>query len=238
MKTQPEWMYEEHLHRGVDFSDVEEATAYDQRHGRFRDFEQESRQIISLLNLGADDRVIDLGAGTGNHAIHLARHCRQVYAVDVSPAMLDQCRRKCGEAGLDNVECHPGGFLTYEHQDEPVDVIVSQVALHHLPDLWKQIGLSRCYDMLKPGGRLFLADVVFSLDLQNYYEQIQSWINALPKDHSDKAVIHIRNEYSTLDWIMEGMLLRAGFRIESVESLDGVLMRYLCRRPGDKDKNS
>lgn len=50
-----------------------------------------------------------------------------------------------------NIEFIQSGFLTYEHQSEPVDLIFTKAALHHLPDFWKQIALLRLNQMLKMG---------------------------------------------------------------------------------------
>ena len=41
---------------------------------------------------------------------------------------------------------------------------------------------------------------------------------------------HIRDEYSTYDWVMEEFLARAGFRIDSAGYADGFTATYLCTR--------
>ena len=52
-------------------------------------------------------------------------------------------------------------------------------ALHHLPDFWKQIALTRLYEMLKPGGKLFLADLVFCFKADDYHENIERWLGKM-----------------------------------------------------------
>lgn len=54
-------------------------------------------QLADRLGLQADDVVIDLGAGTGQLAVPLQRHCAAVVAVDPEPAMLDQLRRRTAD---------------------------------------------------------------------------------------------------------------------------------------------
>lgn len=109
-----------------------------------------------LLKLNANSTVSDMGAGTGAFALHAAKHCQKVYALDVSSAMLNRCQKKCGEMWLSNVlYCH-GGFLTYEHEAMPAEAIVSIAALHHLPDFWKLVALTRAAEMLKVGAVLSL----------------------------------------------------------------------------------
>ena len=231
MKQPPEWMYDEYRHCGVDYDKIENVAAYDRRHGEFRDFKAEAEQIKELLGLTAVDRVIDLGAGTGGITVHLAGQVQQVYAVDVSEPMLEQCRKKCREAGLSNVSCHRGGFLSYEHAGEQVDAIVAQTALHHLPDMFKQAALLRCYDMLKPGGQFLMIDVVFSFPVHAYDTALQEWIDGFPPETVPQAVTHIKSEYSTFDWIMQGMLDRTGFVVEQVQDRDHAIKAYVCRKP-------
>jgi ubiquinone/menaquinone biosynthesis C-methylase UbiE len=230
MKT-PEWFYDEMVCCGHDFTDPQHAAEYDRRHGQFRDFEQEARQTMDLLGLRPEHTLIDIGAGTGAFAVYAAPYCRKIHAVDIAPAMLEVCRQKCLSRRIQNVEFHHGGFLTYEHKAEPADAIISQVALHHLPDFWKQVGLIRCFEMLRPGGILYLMDVVFSFPVQTYRATVAEWVDKQSRNTGDGPMIHIKKEYSTMGWIMEGMLERAGFQIEKAEYRDGFFAWYLCRKP-------
>ena len=86
--------------------------------------------------------------------------------------------------------------------------------------------------MLRPGGRLCLVDVVF--EEQDCERKIQAWIDKLAQrvgpDMLDDATRHVREEYSTFAWIMEGLLERAGFRIEQKTLVEGVLAKYVCAK--------
>lgn len=230
----PAWRYDESKHCGVDYSSELLARSYDSRHQQFRDYEQETRQIIEAFGLDPSMTVIDMGCGTGAFAIHAAKHCRKVYGVDVSKAMLNEARRKARKAGLTNVEFCRGGFLTYKHDSEPADAAVSVAALHHLPDFWKAVGLSRLASMLRPGGRFYLFDVVFSFDAAQYESQIPRFVTAVGRqmgpEGQAETETHIRDEYSTCHWIMEGLLDRAGFQIDDVNYNNEFLAGYLCTR--------
>lgn len=108
-EQRPKWWYEETKSAGVDYTSAELVQRYDDMHQRFRDYEKNSEAIINLLKLDVNSTVIDMGAGTGAFALHAAKHCRKVYAVDVSEDMLEYCRTKGEEAGLRNiVYCHGG----------------------------------------------------------------------------------------------------------------------------------
>ena len=234
MKDHPNWFYDEMKHAGVDYSDPAQVAVYDNRHQKFRDYEKGAEAIINTLKLGPEHSVIDMGVGTGAFTLYAAPHCKTVYAVDVSPVMLDYTRQKAEKAGLTNIVfCH-GGFLTYEHPAPAVDVVVSVAVLHHLPDFWKGVGLWRVAQMLKSGGRLYLFDVVFPAEMVDYETRLTGWVETLAEvvgaDFAAEAEAHIRDEYSTYDWVMEGLLNRAGFRIDNAEYADGFGATYLCTK--------
>ena len=237
MTTRPKWQYNEMKHCGVDYSNQAQVEVYDKRHQRFRDYEREAEAIIDRLALGADDMIIDIGCGTGAFTLCAAKYCKKIYGVDVSKVMLDYCNQKAQKAGLDNIEfCH-GGFLTYEHCAEPVDAIVSVAALHHLPDFWKLIALRRLAAMLKPNGKFYLFDVVFSFDVADYRcrldEGVKSTGEKVGSEFVAEVETHARDEYSTFDWIMEELLKKAGFEIDTSDYRDGFLATYLCTKASE-----
>jgi SAM-dependent methyltransferase len=148
--------------------------------------------------------------------------------------MLAYCRQNAERQGLSNIVfCH-GGLLTYEHVGELADAIVCVAVLHHLPDLWKQVALKRFLTMLKPGGRLLLFDIVFPSWEENSGAKIEYWIQAFgvmaTARMAQEALTHVRDEFSTYDWIMEGIIRRSGFRIDAAEYGDGFQTTYVCTR--------
>jgi putative AdoMet-dependent methyltransferase len=233
MTTAPAWRYDEMKFSGVDFSQEEEVAAYDDMHRKFRDYATASEEIIRRLSLKSDSVVIDLGCGTGAFALHAASRCRTIYAVDISSAMLEYCRRQAEQRGITNIVfCH-SGLLSYQHGDELADAAVCVAVLHHLPDYWKQVALERCCGMLKPGGKLFLFDIVFPSD-RDCSPEIDEWIKAVramaDARLAQEAIIHVKSEFSTYDWIMEGMIRRSGFQIEAAEYSKGFQAAYLCKK--------
>ena len=234
MAELPRWQYNEHKYSGVDYSQGDEVAAYDRMHRKFRDYAKSTEEILCRLALTADSAVIDLGAGTGAFALHAAKRCRTVYAVDISAAMLEYCRQQAAGEGLTNIVfCH-GGLLTYEHSAEPADAAVCVAVLHHLPDFWKAVALARCGHMLKPGGRFYLFDIVFPSHEPQLRQRIDEWILSIETMAdvrlAEEAVVHARDEFSTYDWIMEGLLTRSGFRIDAAEYGKGFQAAYVCTK--------
>jgi len=226
------WLYEESKMSGVDYSQAEEVAAYDEMHKKFRDYAKSADQIIRRLGLGSGSTVIDLGSGTGAFALHAAKHCGTVYAIDVSAPMIAYCRQRAAEDGLTNIVFCQAGLLTYQHTAGPVDAAVCVAVLHHLPDFWKLAALTRCRAMLKPRGKLYLFDVVFPSGEADIEDRIDAWIASVETMAdarlAQEAVIHARDEFSTYDWIMEGIVRRSGLCIDAAEYGDGFGATYVC----------
>jgi putative AdoMet-dependent methyltransferase len=233
----PVWRYDERKCCGVNFCNVFVASRYDRYHEAFRDYQREAEQIAAALGLDHSATVLDMGCGTGAFAVHAAPYYRKVHAVDIAQAMLNRACRKARQAGLTNIEFHRGGFLTYEHTDHPVDAVVSTLALHHLPDFWKLVGLHRLASMLRPDGRLYLRDVVFSFDIGGYEACVERFLEKMSapagRARRGAAQTHMRDEHSTCGWIMEGLLERAGFQIDEADYKDEFLAAYVCTRKAE-----
>ncbi len=234
-----DWIYNEFKHSGVDYSDAHEAENYDRRHEQFRDFEKEFAGMLSFLCLEnpGEMSMIDLGCGTGVFTTIAAEKFKKVFAVDVSEIMIEQAKTKINQNNTGNVEFIHSGFLSYKHSGEPVDLIISKVAFHHLPDFWKQAALLNMNKMLKPGGILYINDVVFNFPPANYKEKINGWISEfelkVSKEFTKEIKTHIRDEYSTFTWILEGMIKRAGFEIEKKRHNDDFMAEYKCNKIDD-----
>ncbi|HYI99295.1 MAG TPA: class I SAM-dependent methyltransferase [Thermoleophilaceae bacterium] len=190
---------------------------------------------LRAAGLSGDATVIDMGAGTGQFTLAAAGAVRNVFAVDVSPVMLEHLRSKLGSRGIGNVECVAGGFLTYEHAGEPADLVYSRFALHHLPDFWKARALVRMAEMLKPGGVLRLSDVVYGFEPAEAEEWLERWMTETASEGVEggwtRAELeeHVRDEHTTFTWLLEPMIEKAGFEIERADySEDRIVAGYRC----------
>lgn len=224
------WQYDEFKQVGTDYGSKVEVEIYDTRHSDFRDMEAESIQILDFLEIKGSDVIVDFGSGTGTFAIQAARRCAKVYAVDVSQAMIDRAQAKATAARVSNIEFHHAGFLNYGHTSPPVDAVVTTFAFHHLPDFWKGIALKRLNSILKPGGQFYIHDVI--LEEANALENIAALIDKLTTAGGtslrEETERHFRDEFSTYDWVMDGLFSRTGFTIKSKHMDGGVLGTYLC----------
>lgn len=230
------WWLDETAHAGREHFDAEHARRYDAKMDSGAPGEiQMLRDCGYLSELSV---VVDLGAGTGQFTLAVAPACRRVVAVDVSPVMLEVLRNNVQASGAGNIMIAHAGFLTYEHEGEPADVIYSRFALHHLPDFWRGIALARIAGMLRPGGVFRLSDVIYNFGPADAERYIEPWITATMAADVDagwtRAEIaeHVRDENSTYTWLLEPMIERAGLEIVDARYSDSAMeAEYVCRKP-------
>jgi ubiquinone/menaquinone biosynthesis C-methylase UbiE len=229
MSQQPAWQWNEIQQVGTDYSDVAEVERYEQRMGEFRNLPAEDAAILNILGLPQGSHILEIGTGTGHFARTAARAGHRLTALDVSTAMLEYAQARADRDGLTGIEFRHAGFLTFTAEAATFDAAVSVAVLHHLPDLWKAAALSNIHRVLKPGAQFLLCDVVFSTKEGNPETQFDAFVDAVPPSMREATIGHIAKEYSTLDWIMEGLLTRAGFQLCRIVDTQAPLIQYLCR---------
>lgn len=143
----------------------QKAPGWDQHLPSTELFEELLDTVLRAADIGPTDTVLDLGAGTGFLTIPVARLADRVFAVDSSPVMLDALRQKLLAADL-QVLCKRADLNSDLDVPKPVDVVVSNYALHHLRDGGKQDLLRRCFRWMRPRGRIVIADMVVPLTLR------------------------------------------------------------------------
>ena len=210
---QSDWYYDDLRQVGLDFDDERQVQTYDDRQSSTA---EDDCRLLDTLGLSAGDILADFGCGTGILACEAARRCSTVHAFDISTAMLAAAGRRAESLGLSNIEFHRAGFLSADLPENSIDLITSKFALHHLPDLWKGVALSRLQGLLKPGGRLFLRDV-FSCAPAEFPDTAEGWCDWMTANTGysrEDVACHIREEHSTYSWILEGLIRVAGFSLE------------------------
>lgn len=130
-------------------------------HG-FRELRDE---IVEHAVLHGDDRVLDIGAGTGLLTLEVAKHVERVLALDISPAMVEYVSSKAHSAGLTNVDAVVGSAISLPLVDQSVDLVVSNYCFHHVSHEDKVRALREVHRALTPGGRLVFGDMMFQVGL-------------------------------------------------------------------------
>lgn len=113
--------------------------------------------IVEAVAEVAPTTVVDIGCGTGSLSIPIAERLTKarVIGVDGDPEVLDIAR---GKAGAGAVEWTEGLAGALPINDSDADVVLTSLVLHHLPLATKHELLADAHRILRPGGRLILAD--------------------------------------------------------------------------------
>lgn len=126
-------------------------------------FQRLAWEVFALADPQADDRVLDLGSGTGLLSLLFAPFVAEVIAVDSSLAMLERLSAKANASGAENVVTIAADLRSLPLPDESTTLAVSNYAFHHLDDRGKELALSEVRRVLVPGGRLVICDMMFAL---------------------------------------------------------------------------
>jgi 2-polyprenyl-3-methyl-5-hydroxy-6-metoxy-1,4-benzoquinol methylase len=221
-----DWYYTQRRQMGLDSA---VASIYD----RHDDSDLRARAALTMLGVKPGWRVADIGCGNGVLACEAALMGADVDAVDISPAMLALAKLQARDRRV-AIRTQSAGLLSFAYQPDSYDLIVSEFTLHHLPDFWKAVALSRIYNALKPGANFFLRDIVFVSQPDGMERDVEEWADFSIKNHDfsrDSVVTHMRDEYSTFGWVIERMLADTGFTLLSADYHAPLHGTYLLRKP-------
>jgi 2-polyprenyl-3-methyl-5-hydroxy-6-metoxy-1,4-benzoquinol methylase len=221
-----DWYYNERRRIGLDSA---VAAIYDHRDDR----DLRARAALSMLGVKPGWRVADIGCGNGILACEAALMGAEVDAIDISPAMLALAEIQARDRKV-AIRTQAAGLLSFDYQPDSYDLIVSEFALHHLPDFWKAVALARIFAALKPGANFYLRDIVFVSTPDGIERDVEGWADFTIKNHDferEGVVTHMRDEYSTFGWVIERMLADTGFALISVDYHAPLHGTYLLRKP-------
>jgi arsenite methyltransferase len=121
--------------------------------------------------------VLDLGCGAGTDlliAAQMTGASGKVIGVDMTPSMLQQARASARRMGEANVELHESLIESLPLEDASVDVVISNGVIDLVPD--KDAVFDEIDRVLRPGGRLQLADVVIHHEVsEDARKRIDLW---------------------------------------------------------------
>lgn len=114
--------------------------------------------MLAAVVLRGDERVLDIGTGTGHTALAFAPRVAEVVGLDLTPAMLEQARILAEERGSANVRFEVGEAEALPYPDASFDLVTCRVCAHHFRDV--RAAVCEASRVLRPGGRVLWVDSV------------------------------------------------------------------------------
>ena len=137
------------------------ASSYDTGIAKFAagDFSKVREEILS--EVGEGDRVLDVGCGPGTFSIECAKKGATVEAVDINPQMLYTADLAAKKEGVeDKLNFQQASATELDFEQGAFDVVVFSLSMSELREVEQWVAVQSAFDLLKPGGKLIIADEV------------------------------------------------------------------------------
>ncbi len=190
-------------------------------------------------HLQAGDTILDLGCGAGNFTLRVLQESPDLncHLADLSTPMLERAQQRVRESGrAKSVEIHEGDLRTLDFAEGTFACILAGAVLHHLRDDadWER-EFTRFARWLKPGGRLYVADLItFNLpDVQEVmWQRYGTYLEGLKgPDYRETVFAYIDREDTprSLPYQLE-LTRRSGFQAYDVLHRNSVFACYLAEK--------
>lgn len=187
---------------------------------------QHEEVLLDFSGVNRDDMVLDVACGPGIVACAFATRARHVTGIDLTPAMLEQAKKRQHKYQLANLTWQLGDVLPLPFADNSFSMVITRYTFHHFLD-----PLAVCKEMLRvcePGGTVMVVDATpppEKAEAYNFAEKLKdpSHVRALPEDELLDVIASAG--------LQEIKTARYAFEVEFEAS-----MKSFFPNPGDDEK--
>lgn len=172
-------------------------------------------RLAMLAGIRPGDRVLDVGCGTGYLTRIMAPvvgPSGQVTGLDLAPSMIAYARERAPA----NCTYVQGAGQALDLPDESFDVVLSSLAIHHLPSAEQGSAVREMFRVLRPGGRLLIAE--FRPPRHHLLNRIAGLVSGPAMQHD-------------LRGLLRDLIPEAGFRVVDDGELKPMLFYVRATRP-------
>ena len=119
-----------------------------------------NRLVIETAGISPEDTVLDVACGPGLITCAVAGVARHVTGIDITPAMIDEARKRQQSMGLANMEWKVGDVIPLPFPAASFSTVITRYSFHHF--LEPQAVLGEMVRVCRPGGRVAVVDVFMS----------------------------------------------------------------------------
>jgi len=158
---------------------------------------REIEVLAQRANISAEDRVLDAGCGVGGSAIWLANEVGcSATGITLSPHQVAECRKNAEQRGTtEKTDFQVADYTATGFEDASYDVVWAIESVCHAEN--KQDFINEAFRLLKPGGRLILAD--FFATQESFNEEDQKLMEDWLSGWSVKSLAHTPDFHSGLE---------------------------------------
>jgi phosphatidylethanolamine/phosphatidyl-N-methylethanolamine N-methyltransferase len=170
---------------------------------------------VQHMNIQGDDKVLDLGIGTGQSLNYYPMDRGHIHGIDLSGGMLKQCREKVEQQGRTNVTLYQGDALYLPFQDNTFDHVFISHVISVVSDPYRLVGEAQ--RVAKPGARIVILNHFQSTN--RFVAMIEKWLCPLC------TKIGWRSDLALADLIRQtGIEVDYRFKLDSIDLWETVVM--------------
>ena len=128
--------------------------------------------VIETAGIGPDDVVLDVACGPGLITCAVAKIARHVTGIDITPAMIEEARKRQQAMGLTNLDWRIGDVTPLPFAGSSFSAVMTRYSFHHFIE--PEAVLTEMVRVCQPGGRVAVVDVFMSSPQQaEAYNQME-----------------------------------------------------------------